>query len=44
MLGPLLFMLYTNDLEDGIDGSVAKFAEDTKIGGGVGSVEEAGTQ
>ncbi|XP_051873382.1 RNA-directed DNA polymerase from mobile element jockey isoform X2 [Pristis pectinata] len=40
VLGPLLFTLYINDLDDGINGCVAKFADDTKISGGVGSIEE----
>ncbi|XP_051876029.1 RNA-directed DNA polymerase from mobile element jockey isoform X1 [Pristis pectinata] len=42
VLGPLLFTLYINDLDDGINGFVAKFADDTKTGGGVGSIEEIG--
>ncbi|XP_072107366.1 uncharacterized protein [Mobula birostris] len=40
VLGPLFFTLYINDLDYGIDGFVAKFADDTKIGGGAGSAEE----
>lgn len=43
VLGPLLFMLYINDLNEGIDGFVAKLVVYTKIDGGAGSVEEAGT-
>ena len=42
VLGPQLFSLYINDLDDGIGGILAKFADDTKIGGGAGSIEEVG--
>ena len=31
VLGPLLFLIYMNDLEDEISSSVLKFADDTKI-------------
>ena len=31
MLGPLLFLVYINDLEDGIKSSILKFADDTKM-------------
>ena len=31
MLGPLLFLVYINDLEDGTKSSILKFADDTKM-------------
>ena len=31
VLGPILFLLYVNDLEDGISSKVLKFADDTKL-------------
>eukprot|EP00061_Rhincodon_typus_P012675 g38565.t1 len=40
VLGPLLFMIYTNDLEENVAGLISKFADDTKIGGVVGSEED----
>ncbi|PLS49478.1 hypothetical protein CYV29_15670, partial [Carnobacterium maltaromaticum] len=33
VLGPLLFVIYINDLEESIGGLISKFADDTKIGG-----------
>ena len=33
VLGPLLFVIYINDLDENIKGMVSKFADDTKIGG-----------
>ena len=39
MLGPLLFIIYINDLDENIGGMVSKFADDTKIGGIVDSEE-----
>jgi len=35
VLGPLLFLIYINDLDDGIVNSILKFADDTKIFGAV---------
>ena len=39
VLGPLLFVIYLNDLDENIGGMVSKFADDTKIGGIVDSEE-----
>ena len=39
VLGPLLFVIYINDLDENIGGMVSKFADDTKICGIVDSEE-----
>ena len=31
VLGPILFFIYINDLEDGVTGNILKFADDTKL-------------
>ena len=31
VLGPLLFLIYINDLDDNITSNVLKFADDTKV-------------
>ena len=35
VLGPLLFVIYINDLDDGLVSKVSKFADDTKLGSNV---------
>ena len=41
VLGPLLFILYMNDLPDTVQANLLLFADDTKIFNKVSSVEEA---
>ena len=31
VLGPILFLVYINDLEEGVIGKILKFADDTKL-------------
>jgi hypothetical protein len=40
VLGPLLFTIYINDLEDSIKSKLLKFADDTKLIGKVGTVTD----
>ena len=39
--GPQLFILYINDLEEGTECIISKFADDTKLGGRVSCEEDA---
>ena len=40
VLGPILFLIFINDLNDGISGIILKVADDTKLMVKVGRVDE----
>lgn len=40
VLGPLLFIIYVNDLDINLASTLSKFADDTKIGGKVETIED----
>ena len=42
MLGPVLFLIYINDLEEGITNFILKFADDTKVFGKVMDEKDKG--
>ena len=41
VLGPLLFIMYLNDLDTGITSNLSKFADDTKIGRSIRNLEDS---
>jgi hypothetical protein len=41
VLGPVLFIIYINDLENDLVSRIGKFADDTKMSKSVGCVQDA---
>ncbi len=41
VLGPLLYIIYINDIGSGVTSNISKFADDTRIGRTIRTVEDA---